>query len=289
MEKNPPNSSSQVQVGESSLHVVELGENSKHPYLFLHGWPQSWLEWQEVMRLCAKDGGYAIALDLPGVGNSTSDGSAGSKRKLAATMHAFVEQRGFADFTLVGHDAGGMVAYAYLREYRDAARVVIVDTAIPGVDPWDRVLANPYIWHFAFHGVPKLPETLVQDHRAEYFSFFYDTIAKNPSAISPEARAAYAEAYRSEASLRAGFELYRAFPQDVRDNRAFAERGATRTPLLYVRGGAGHSAIGMDDYAAGLRAAGVEQLTTAIVPDVGHFIPEEDPAALWSLIKRAQH
>ena len=276
---------SQVAIGESSLHVVELGAKNNQPYLFLHGWPESWLEWQEVMTLCTRDGGYAVALDLPGVGSSQDTGSKGSKRKLAATVHQLAEHLGLGAFTLVGHDAGGMVAYAYLREYRDVASVVIIDTAVPGVDPWDRVLANPYIWHFAFHAVPKLPESLVQGHQAEYFAYFYDAIAAKPTAIRPEARAAYAEAYGSEASLRAGFELYRAFAEDARDNRAFAERGSTQTPLLYVRGGAGYSAIGMDDYAAGLRGAGVERLSTAVVPDVGHFIPEEAPAALWSLVK----
>jgi pimeloyl-ACP methyl ester carboxylesterase len=224
-------------------------------------------------------------MDLPGVGGSTDTGSSGSKRHLAATVHQVVEVLGLTDFALVGHDVGGMVAYAYLRGYVDAVRVVIVETVVPGVDPWERVLANPYIWHFAFHAIPKLPERLVQGHQAEYFAFFYDTIAANPSTIGREVRATYAEAYRSEASLGAGFDFYRAFPQDARDNRELGERGSTRTPLLYVRGGAGRSDIDADVYAAGLRRSGVEQLSLAVVPDAGHFIPEEAPAALWSLIK----
>ena len=67
---------------------------------------------------------------------------------------------------IVGHDIGGMIAYAYLRHYRDAAGVVIIDAAIPGLDPWDDVIRNPYLWHFAFHAIPALPELLAQDRPA---------------------------------------------------------------------------------------------------------------------------
>jgi len=237
------------------------------------------------MTRAAHDGARAIAIDLPGVGESTGTGSVGSKLHLAATVRHVADALGLTDLTLVGHDVGGMIAYAYLREYGDTARVVVVDTVIPGVDPWEQVLANPYIWHFAFHAVPKLPETVVQGHQAEYFAFFYDPIAANPSAIASDARAAYAEAYLAETSLTAGFDFYRAFPQDVRDNRELAERGSTRTPLLYVRGGGGRGGIDAEVYAAGLRHAGIERLTLEVILNVGHFIPEEAPAALWSLIK----
>src|SRR6202000_3282971 len=106
--------------------------------------------------------------------------------------------------TLVGHDVGGMVAYAYLRQYADAARIVIMDTVIPGVDPWSEVLANPYLWHFALHSIPVLPETLVQGRQADYFGFFYDVLSADPSRITPQARAEDVAAYRSDAPPAAG-------------------------------------------------------------------------------------
>jgi len=34
---------------------------------------------------------------------------------------------------VVGHDLGGMTAYAYLRRFDDAARVVIMDVVNPGL------------------------------------------------------------------------------------------------------------------------------------------------------------
>src|SRR4051794_15436504 len=208
-----------LSTGGGTLHVVEAGDPHSRPYLFLHGWPESWQAWRDVMTLAAPDA-RAIAVDLPGVGESTAAGERGVKRLMAARIHELIQALDLTDVTLVGHDAGGMVAYAYLRRYPQTARVVIMNTVIPGVEPWTEVLRNPHIWHFGLHNVPKLPETLVQGHQAEYFGYFYDVLSVDPSKIGPESRAVHAAAYGSDSSLTAGFDFYRAFAQDARDNTA---------------------------------------------------------------------
>jgi pimeloyl-ACP methyl ester carboxylesterase len=270
-----------LNVGDCRLHVVEAGDPQGRPYLFLHGWPESWRTWRDVMTLAAPEV-RAIAIDLPGVGESTGAVDGGGKRAVAARVHKLIQALGLTGVTLVGHDAGGMVAYAYLRQYPEIARVVIMNTVIPGVEPWTDVLRNPYIWHFGLHNVPALPETLVRGRQAAYFDYFYDVLSVDPLKITPESRAAHAAAYGSDASLTAGFDLYRAFGQDARDNAAFAAAGAVRTPLLYLRGDSEGGDIAT--YAAGFRKAGIENLTTALVPDAGHFAQEEAPAEVWRLI-----
>jgi pimeloyl-ACP methyl ester carboxylesterase len=135
--------------------MVEAGPSDGPAFVFLHGWPQSWRSWAAVMTLTASDA-RAIALDLPCIGDSTGPLEGGSKRELAALVHTLVDNLGLTDVTLVGHDVGGMVAYSYLRQYDDVARVVILDTVIPGVDPWNEVVRNPNIWHFAFHAIASL-------------------------------------------------------------------------------------------------------------------------------------
>lgn len=109
----------------------------------------------------------------------------GSKLQLAETVRGLVQSLGFSDLTLVGHDAGGMAAYSYLRQYDDVDRVVVMNTVIAGVDPWNEVVRNPYIWHFGLHAAAALPETLVQGHQAEYFDYFYDALSVDPARISP--------------------------------------------------------------------------------------------------------
>jgi pimeloyl-ACP methyl ester carboxylesterase len=271
----------QVPIGMSSIHVAEAGHADGPAVMFLHGWPQSWRSWRSVMRLAAPSV-RAIAIDLPGVGASLRLLDGGVKGQLARQIHTLIELLGLEDFTLVGHDIGGMVAYSYLRQYHDVARVVIMDTVIPGVEPWNDVLKNPHLWHFAFHGIPSLPELLVQGNQAEYFSYFFDGLSVDPSKITPEARREYVGAYHSESALSAGFDFYRAFLQDAQDNIAFCTSAATDTPVLYLRG-AGEGG-GIDTYADGLRNSGVRNLTTAVIADAGHFTPEEMPAEVWRTI-----
>jgi pimeloyl-ACP methyl ester carboxylesterase len=102
---------SEVTVAGSSLHVVEMGDPEAAPFLFVHGWPESWHSWRQVMALASSQV-RAIAIDLPGIGGSTGDPTDGSKRQLAAAVHGLVETMGLRDVTLVGQDVGGMVTYA---------------------------------------------------------------------------------------------------------------------------------------------------------------------------------
>jgi pimeloyl-ACP methyl ester carboxylesterase len=174
-----------------------------------------------------------------------------------------------------------MAVFSGLRAGGFAERAVIMSTVVPGVEPWEEVLANPYIWHFPMHSVPDLPELLVQGHQRAYFDFFYDVLTPDPSTISDEIRDAAAAAYATDAALRAGFEWYRRFPDDVAANTATAGAPIT-TPLLYVRGEAEPGDI--DVYVAGFRAAGVTEVSSAVVPAAGHFAMLDAPAEVWRSI-----
>jgi pimeloyl-ACP methyl ester carboxylesterase len=271
----------QVTVAGSSLHVVETGDPEAAPFLFLHGWPESWHSWRQIMAVASQQV-RAIAIDLPGIGGSTGDPTDGSKRQLAAVVHSLVETMGLKNLTLVGQDVGGMVTYAYLRTFPDLSRSVIMDVVIPGIDPWEQVLANPSLWHFAFHSIPTLPERLVQGHQGEYFDYFYDAIAADPSKITAEARAVYAQAYATDSALTAGFNWYRTFPQDAAANKEADSQAPMATRLLYLRGEKEGGRI--NDYLDGLRSAGLTRVDHALVPNAGHFTPEEAPEDTWRLI-----
>jgi pimeloyl-ACP methyl ester carboxylesterase len=263
------------------LHVVEAGDPESAPFLFLHGWPESWYCWRHIMA-AASEQVRAIAIDLPGMGESTGDPTDGSKRQLAAVVHSLIETMGLKDLTLVGHDVGGMVTYAYLRMFPNVRRSVIMDVVIPGIEPWEQVLANPYLWHFAFHSIPSLPETLVQGHQGEYFDYFYDAISADPSKITTEARTVYSQAYATDDALTAGFNWYRTFPHDAAANNEPDSKDPTATRVLYLRGEREGGRI--DDYLDGLRSAGLTQLDHALVPNAGHFTQEEAPEDTWRSI-----
>jgi pimeloyl-ACP methyl ester carboxylesterase len=279
---NGPHTRDLTLAAGARMHVIEAGEPDAPSFLLVHGYPQSAAEWLGVM--AAADGqARMVAVDLPGIGGSPAAPGGGSKVAIADLLHRLIETLELKDTTLVGHDAGGMVAYAYLRRHGDVKRVAILETVIPGVGPWQEVIRNPYIWHFAFHSIPELPEILVQGHQARYFDYFFDAPSADRSRITPQARATYAAAYASDAALSAGFDLYQTLAQDAKDNAASAAAEPVATPLLYVRGGV--SPVAIDAYLDGLRRAGVQNVQGSVIPDAGHFLADEQPDALWTVLR----
>jgi pimeloyl-ACP methyl ester carboxylesterase len=58
-----------IPIGDSSLHIVEAGQDHPESLVFLHGWPEDWTEWKRIMEQARKTH-HVIALDLPGIGES---------------------------------------------------------------------------------------------------------------------------------------------------------------------------------------------------------------------------
>jgi pimeloyl-ACP methyl ester carboxylesterase len=273
---------SQVATRDGSLHIVEGGRQFSESVVFLHGWPEDWIEWRSIINLAMKTY-HVIALDLPGVGESSEAVPLGEKTAVAESVHQVIKTLGLNAYTIVGHDAGAMVSYAYLRRYSaELKAAVLISSVIPGVEPWSKVIVNPYVWHFRFHSIPNLPETLVMGNQRAYFNYFFDILTKDPGKINDSTRDHYVSAYRSNNALQTGFEWYRAFPKDAAANSI--DTAAINTPLLYLRGEFEGGDI--REYVNGFHKAGIESVTSALVSGSGHFLPEENPEAVWANIER---
>lgn len=287
MDDSPPSTAvfmhHSVDADGLSVHVAEFREahrrgGERPGILFLHGWPENWSCFQGVMPRLSRDFDVA-AIDLPGIGESCTIPSSGDKLSLARAVRAVVRELGWEHTHLVGHDVGGQIVYAYLKAYpEELSSAVILNVSVPGVDPWSELERHPQLWHFAFHAVPELPERLIAGQQEEYFAFFYDAISARPGAVAEFARQRYAEAYRRPEALRAGFEWYRAFAQDQRDNAAVKQQ-QVHTPVLYLRGSA-ERGIPLERYLAGFREHGLCQLSGDTISDSGHFSPDEQPELL---------
>jgi pimeloyl-ACP methyl ester carboxylesterase len=266
----------------TATHVAEVGSDEKPVVVFLHGWPQSWAAFAKVM-ISLRTEAHVVALDLPGIGGSTTPLATNDKRTLAEHVRGVIRSLGLSKVTLVGHDVGGMIVYAYLHAYpSELQRAAILNVAIPGVAPWDSVVHNPRIWHFAFHAVPDLPEELVSGRQSEYFRYFYNTIAATPDGVKLQDRPTYADAYSLPEALHTGFEWYRTFPQDEKDNAA-VKGDAVLTPVLYVRGD--HDAGSMGQYLQGLRENGLENVEGRVIPNCGHFSLDEQPELVAAALR----
>jgi pimeloyl-ACP methyl ester carboxylesterase len=273
----------QVQAGALEVHVVEGGSTDDPSILFLHGWPQDASAFARVMEALVGEA-HVVAIDLPGVGGSAAEAPAGDKQTLARCVRSVARALSLQDLTLFGHDAGGQIVYAYLHAFPDDLRAaVMANVAVPGVLPWPEIERDPRIWHFNFHAVPELPEAVVAGRERRYFDYFFERLSADPNGVPPAARERYARAYARPGALRAGFEWYRAFPQDKQDN--LAVRGQrVATPVLYLRGDAEPGAT-LDQYVAGLRDGGLVRVRGQKIAGSGHFLADEQPEALAEALR----
>ena len=212
-----------------SLSALRYGDMAHPTVVLLHGWPQSKELHRSVMEGLGEQF-HVVVPDLPGIGGSRMDAAPTDKRAIADLVLEAVEGVGGHDVVVAGVDVGGTVAYAAARHHaRRVKGVVIMNTVVPGVDPWDAVLAEPHIWHFAFHSTPELPERMVAKRERAYFDFFTDFLSGDPARISEDMRRAFAAAYTRPEALRTGFGWYRSFAEDVRHNAAAASASTPRS------------------------------------------------------------
>jgi pimeloyl-ACP methyl ester carboxylesterase len=272
----------EIPVDDMKLSARAAGDRNQPALILLHGWPHSGRVYDDVIPDLSEDA-FVLAFDLPGVGDSQGAPPSAEKTVLADIVLRAAEKLEAKSILIAGFDVGGMIAYSAARDHGSRiVGAVVMNTVIPGLDLWEETLADPQIFHFALHAVPKLPELLVTGHEREYFDFFFDVLAGNKAAVTDGQRDEYARAYSRPEALTAGFDWYRAFEADAKHN---ARHKRIRTPILYLRGDAGIVGDAVEPYVAGLRKAGAEHVTGGIIRNSGEFSPVEAPAAFVKALK----
>jgi pimeloyl-ACP methyl ester carboxylesterase len=195
--------------------------------VLLHGYAQTSHMWNPIMPLLAKND-TVIVPDLRGAGGSSKPESGYDKKNMAVDIHDLVTSLGFKRASIVGHDIGLMVAYAYAAQFpQETERLVLMDAFLPGIGDWKHVWLMRDLWHFHFYG--EVPLALVKGRERTYFEHFWNDFAADPKhSVSEADRRIYAKAYAQPGGMRAGFEYFKNFERDAKD---FAELGATPLPM----------------------------------------------------------
>jgi len=263
------------------LHYVTAGSGDRTVVL-LHGFPQTWWEWHQVIPDFVHAGFRVIALDYRGAGYSSRPHTGYDKRTMAGDIHLLLKQHLHINdpIILIGHDIGLMVAYAYAQAYRDdVSHLVVVDAPLPGTTVFDRIRADPRVWHFAFHGTRDVPEMLVAGRERQYLQTFFNARVYNPSASWEKDFDTFVNAYSAPGAMRAGFELYRAFDQDAADNReALTSNGKLSIPVLAVGGAISTTGSLMEE----MMREVADNVTGIRIAGTAHWVAEENPSAFMT-------
>jgi pimeloyl-ACP methyl ester carboxylesterase len=269
--------SSKAKVNGTTLHYVRGGTGPA--VILLHGFPEDWYEFHQIMpRLAQKF--TVLAVDLRGMGGSEATASGYDAANMAEDIHQLAVRLDLGPVYVVGHDLGGMVAYAFARRYPATLRgAMILDVPIAGIGPWQEIQTLPEVWHIRFHQTPNLPDKLIAGRQAIYFRYFL-----SGSHFSDADVAHYAESYATPEKLRSIFEFYRAFPADAEFNAA--QRSSMNVPLLLAAGEKSPFNRFIPGIAEGLRAHGCANVKTKVIQGSSHYVADEQPAAVAELIER---
>lgn len=265
---------------EVRMHYVTTGHGE--PVVLLHGWPQTWFMWRDVMPLLAPDFSL-IAPDMRGLGDSSRPESGYDKMTVARDIATLMTHLGHERFRVVAHDWGGPVAFALAAQSpKRVIAMAIFDAPVLGDGS---PIEHHNRWHFGFHGLPGLPEALTEGREDIYLRFFYRLGGAQPDAIAEEAQAEYVRAYAQPGAMTAGFNYYRQVPQDIADNTAFREAGRKlEMPILAYGGDPATRGRGMTVLESWQRVA--TNASGGVAENCGHWIPEERPEFVADEVRR---
>jgi pimeloyl-ACP methyl ester carboxylesterase len=244
--------------------------------VLLHGYAETSDSWAPLAAELVKS--YTVVVpDLRGIGRSSKPAGGYDKKTQATDIRAVVTALGFDKTSVVSHDIGIMVAYAYAATYPDKVeRLVVMDAPIPGIAPWDDIVRNPALWHFSFNGPDA--ERLVQGRERIYLDRIWNAFTGDPKKPDEATRNFYAAQYAQPGGMRAGFAQFAAFSKDVEDNRIF-QRTKLTMPVLAV---GGEKSFGATEAVVMRNAA--TNVREAVVPGSGHWLMEENPKFTVALI-----
>ena len=134
-----------LEVRGARLHYVEAGEGD--PVVLLHGWPQHWWSWREVIEPLSER--YrVICPDIRGLGWSEASATGYRFRDLASDLIGLLDELGIERARLVGHDWGTAAGYSACLSWPDR---IVKYVATAGVTPWSADGAPASLWARPWH------------------------------------------------------------------------------------------------------------------------------------------
>ena len=265
-----------IQTNGTTIHVRVGGKGPA--VVLIHGFGETGDMWSPMAAELAKDHTVVVP-DLRGMGLSSHPAEGYDKWTQAGDIRAVLDKLGIDRADIVGHDIGVMVAYAYAARYPDkTSRLVVIDSPIPGIPPWNQIVRMPALWHFNFGGPDA--ERLVAGRERIYLDRFWDEFAGDPSKIDEATRSHYAAIYARPGAMHSAFAQFLAIGQKDEADNLKAMQTKLTMPVLAI---GAEKAFGAN-VAIQMRNAATN-VQEVIVPNAGHWLMDEAPAATIAAVR----
>ncbi|QLC72450.1 alpha/beta hydrolase [Pseudomonas sp. LPB0260] len=268
-----------LQTSGTTIHLTHGGAGD--PLLLLHGYPQTHVIWHAMAERLARHY-HIICPDLRGYGDSgkppsAADHSPYAKRAMALDMVEIMEQLGYRDFFVAGHDRGARVAHRLALDHPQRVRKLCVMDIVPTRHMFattDQHFASGYYHWFFLIQPDGLPERMIGADPGYYLREKLKRWSAPGARFAEDAVAQYLRCFSRPETIHATCEDYRAAASiDLQHDEADRDRKVS-CPLLALWGSKGfvhrtYDVLGVwRDYAKQVEGGPI---------DCGHFLPEEAP------------
>ncbi|MBD0672279.1 alpha/beta fold hydrolase [Streptomyces sp. CBMA156] len=266
------------------LHLAEAGNAEGAPLLLLHGFPQHWYAWRQVIPLLG-DEFRLLCLDLPGFGWSEAPHRGYTTDERARLVLAALDRLGLPKVGLVGHDWGAWTGFELALRAPERFTGFL---ALNMTHPWPRqraLLGTAWrFWYTALLEYPGIGRQIVRHHPA----LLAHLLRRATTAGHPwpaEEIAEYTGSGSTPGAARAAERLHWGFV--VRDIPHLALGGYRRRRLTVptlLLGGEQDPVIRPSLLSPA--DAPADDLRAEVLPDCGHFLPHERPEAVAEAARR---
>ena len=258
------------------MHVAEAGQGD--PVLLLHGFPQHWWEWRDVIPALAENH-RVIVPDQRGTGWTDAPDSGYDRKQLVADVVALLDALEIDRVHLVSHDWGALVSCLLCFEHPERVRSYMC-IAIP--HPFIRfdIRALPAFRHLWFQYVvatPRVGPRLLSS--GGLVRRVIRGFSSPRTTWSDDDLSMYVDRMREPARARAASSLYRGLilPEIARIARGVYRDQKLTTPTVILCGA--DDPVMRPEFLGGYED-NADDLTIEVVPDASHYIPDEQPAAV---------
>ena len=254
------------------LAFDRIGNGEK--VLLISGFPQTRRSWNRLIPLLSPKF-QLIPADLPNFGDSGILSAPASSENVANVFHEFVANLG-VPLHVVAHDFGAWCAYSWALLFPDDFKsLTLIEAGIPGITLLNDIHLSDYKrkWNFIFQMLPDLPAELTKGKEDIYVGWWFKNKVYKPGAVPPRDVAVYAAAYAREGRMDAAFDYCRRIVDDMEFNK---RQFAGKLPIRLLAVGGQYSIPTMGESLQPY----FQNATSLVIPDAGHFVPEEQPEAL---------
>jgi pimeloyl-ACP methyl ester carboxylesterase len=267
-----------VDIGNGvTIHVADADPADGPAVMLVHGFPENWWEWHELIGPLAEDGYRVLCPDLRGAGWSSAPRSLYTKAEMADDLAAVLDKLGVGQVRLAAHDWGGPVAFILMLRHPERVTGFFgMNTVAPWVKRDLGSIRNIWrLWYQIPISLPVIGPRLLSDPKARFARALGSWVGSGFNLPEEDIRQ-YVECMRQPGHAEAGSRWYRSFQTKEMLSWMRGEYNDARVevPVRWLTGT--DDPVVTADLTDGY-AEHISDFEVELVPGVGHWIVRQRP------------